>query len=434
MEMSSRKGMRSLLCRSRFMWLIGLFPAVVCMAVPASPDLQIQKEDADFSINSSSLPLTPALRSFAADIASMVRNGEVRSISVVGSASPDGPSSLNERLALERAHAVADFLVSETSVDPSLISVRSDGENIKGFVELVMESDNRMADGILDVLASPGTEAEQEAALRALNNGATWTWLASDIFPRLRTAVITLMCDDGRQLSMEISDKDNGIKTQHPAPFIEEVVSPRPYLEDISEPMSVDTVSGISADTDEDFVRHLYLKSNLPAWLMLWTNVGVELDVSRHWSVTLPVYYSGFNYFRHTLKWRTLTLQPEGRYWFRRSGTGPFIGAHFSVAWYNVAFEGRYRYQDHDRRTPALGGGVSLGWRFNISSNPRWQMEASIGGGVYRLDYDLFQNRYNGLLVGRRQRTFFGIDQAALSISYRFDLEGKSSKKKGGEK
>lgn len=422
---------------SRYTYFLVLATLLVAFSLRADVlrpvPLNIETKNAKFKINSSLLDVTPELKDLVHTIDSLSKAGSLQTVVVVGSSSPDGPRVLNERLAKKRAEAVARFIIDNSSVEASEVQVSSIGEDLSGLRELVENSSHPDKEAVLAIVQEPGFGDKDEIKLKRIDGRNAWKWLAAEIFPSLRTAVVTVTAKD-IQIVHNTTDGSSQSFPELKKPLIEEVVSPRPYLEDISEPMSVDTVSVISADTDEDFVRHLYLKSNLPAWLMLWTNVGVELDVSRHWSVTLPVYYSGFNYFRHTLKWRTLTLQPEGRYWFRRSGTGPFVGAHFSVAWYNVAFEGRYRYQDHDRRTPALGGGLSLGWRFNISSNPRWQMEASIGGGVYRLDYDLFQNRYNGLLVGRRQRTFFGIDQAALSISYRFDLEGKTSKKKGGEK
>ena len=61
-------------------------------------------------------------------------------------------------------------------------------------------------------------------------------------------------------------------------------------------------------------------------------------------------------------------------------------------------------------------------------------MEASIGGGIYHLDYDMFLNRQDGLLYGRRSRTFYGIDQAALSLPYRFGIGSRrQAQKKGGE-
>lgn len=175
-----------------------------------------------------------------------------------------------------------------------------------------------------------------------------------------------------------------------------------------------------------------YVKTNLPAWGMLWTNVAVEADVHPHISVQLPVYYSGFNYFTGKVKFRTFTIQPEARYWFGEKDytRKAFVGVHFGLGWYNVAFGGDTRYQDHNRRTPAIGGGISGGYRFSFTADPRWKMEASLGLGCYRLDYDHLENRHNGPVKGRTRRTFFGIDQVALSVSYSFDMNSR----KGGRK
>lgn len=176
---------------------------------------------------------------------------------------------------------------------------------------------------------------------------------------------------------------------------------------------------------------HVYLKTNVPAWAMLWMNIAGEVDVAHHWSVNLSFYYSGFNYFTGHRKFRTAAIMPEVRYWPHRDNQGFFVGLHPGLAWYNVAFGGEYRYQDHNERTPAIGGGVSAGFRMNLSHNQRWKLEASVGFGVYRLDYDLFENYKNGPLVGRKQRTFYGIDNAAISLCYTFDY---FKNKKGGTK
>lgn len=393
------------------------------------PDPRLETNDADFSINSSSLPVTPGLRKIVAIIDTMYADGTLRSIKIVGSASPDGPTDFNTELALRRAKAVAAYIESYVPGCRDMIQVASDGENVSGFVDMMRKSTNPEAARILDIFTGPGTEAEHEAKLRALDGGRVWQWLAADVFPALRTAAITV---DGLDKVVTVNIKPDYKKEAEPV--VVEVKEPEPVQEVVVEEM-VEEVPDTTAD-DDVWTRHLYLKTNMPAWFMLWTNIAVEVDIAKHWSFTLPIYYSGFNYFKHTLKWRTLTFQPEFRYWFKPDNTGPFIGAHFGLGWYNAAFDGEYRYQDHYKHTPAVGGGVAFGWRFYFCRNHRWQMEATIGAGIYKLDYDLFENRYNGLLTGRRQRTFFGIDQAALTISYRFDLDKRPSvpAQKGGEK
>ena len=54
-----------------------------------------------------------------------------------------------------------------------------------------------------------------------------------------------------------------------------------------------------------------------------------------------------------------------------------------------------------------------------------------IGAGVYQLHYDKFFNTDNtkdGLLVESIKKTYWGLDQATVSLSYSFDLKKKGVK------
>lgn len=176
----------------------------------------------------------------------------------------------------------------------------------------------------------------------------------------------------------------------------------------------------------------LHLKTNVIGWGMGMMNLAVELDFSQHWSFQLPVYYSAWNYFETTVKFRTFAVQPELRFWSSEDHQGLFAGAHMGMAYYNVAWGGEYRYQDHDRKTPAVGGGLSVGYRKSLGKGNRWNVECLLGVGVYSLHYDKFYNTSNvkeGLMVETVKKTFVGIDQASVSFSYSFDLS-----KKGGQR
>ena len=52
-------------------------------------------------------------------------------------------------------------------------------------------------------------------------------------------------------------------------------------------------------------------------------------------------------------------------------------------------------------------------------------MELTAGAGYYRLKYDTFHNEANGEMVSTTSRTFFGVDNAAVTFIYRFDLKRK---------
>src|SRR5690554_7135701 len=94
----------------------------------------------------------------------------------------------------------------------------------------------------------------------------------------------------------------------------------------------------------EEWNRKLHLKTNAIGLGMAIANVAAEVDLAKHWSFTLPVYYSAWDYFKSTIKFRTFALQPEFRYWLSEENDGFFAGAHFGLAYYNFAFDGDYRY------------------------------------------------------------------------------------------
>jgi hypothetical protein len=184
--------------------------------------------------------------------------------------------------------------------------------------------------------------------------------------------------------------------------------------------------------TEKEWTRKLLLKTNAIGLGMAIANVAAEIDIAKHWSFTLPIYYSAWNYFKSTIKFRNLAIQPEVRYWLSEQNDGFFTGIHFEMAYYNFAFDGEYRYQDHDGETPAIGGGVSIGYRLPISENNRWRVEFSVGAGVYPLHYDVFRNTPNtkdGLMTDSYKKTYWGIDQAAVTFSYMFNLNKKGGKR-----
>lgn len=178
------------------------------------------------------------------------------------------------------------------------------------------------------------------------------------------------------------------------------------------------------------WMPRFYIKSNLLGWALAQSNLAIEFDFAPHWSFAFPIYFSCWDYFKSTIKFRTLTYQPEFRYWFRspcgKSNEGLFLGAHFGLSYYNYAFDGDKRWQDHNANTPAIGGGISIGYRMPISKNKRWRIEFSAGAGVYTLDYDVFENTPDykqGQLIDRHKKTYFGLDQLAVTFSYSLDLK-----------
>lgn len=169
--------------------------------------------------------------------------------------------------------------------------------------------------------------------------------------------------------------------------------------------------------------RKMHIKTNVIGLGFAIANVALEVDLGKHWSFALPVNYSAWDYMKPTTKFRTFSMYPEGRFWVSKRNNGFFVGAHFGFAYYNYALNGDYRYQDHDGKTPALGGGLSIGYRLPISKNEKWNVEFAIGAGAYSRKYDRFYNVTDGRLVDTTNKMYWGIDNAAINFSYSFDLK-----------
>ena len=179
----------------------------------------------------------------------------------------------------------------------------------------------------------------------------------------------------------------------------------------------------------QEWTRKLYIKTNAIGWAMFISNVAVEIDITPHLSFQLPIYYSAVDYFSRELKFRTFAVQPELRWWFSKPD-GLFVGAHFGTAYFNYATKGDWRIQTYDGDRPLWGGGLAAGYRMPLSKrHPRWNVEFSIGAGVYDVYYDKFYNEKNGPKATNGHTTFVGIDHAAVSFSYSFDLKKRRAER-----
>lgn len=158
------------------------------------------------------------------------------------------------------------------------------------------------------------------------------------------------------------------------------------------------------------------LKTNAIPWTATIMNIAGEVNLSDKISLSVPVWWCPW-FIGQSHALRVLALQPEGRWWFCKAGTGHFIGPHISVAWFNLRHN-HIRYQDHG--SPLLGAGLTYGYRLML--NRRLDLEFSIGAGYMTMRYDRFHNVGNGALINTMKSSYLGIDHAGVSLVYNFNL------------
>lgn len=345
---------------------------------------------------------------------------EIVSVEFCGAVSPEGSVRFNRWLSNARLEALERYVRSRIDI-PEEIIVRNDHYIAWGeLYDMVEKSDYENKDEILAIISSENrSEGEvldsRIGDLKRMDNGVTWRRLFRDYFIHMRNAY-TVLVTKKRVENVEYIPESEPISVR-PMSFL----GPKIEIEPLS---LLTTASNVLPEK-----RYLYVKTNVTGLALLQANVGVEFDMGRYLSFYLPISYSALDYFSPTTKFRQFALQPELRVWPLKNQDKLFIGAHFGFAYYNYAFNGDYRYQDRDGKHPTLGGGLSLGYRLPISRNKDWKLEFALGVGVYPLDYDLFVNEVNGPLFDSRKKTYIGLDNVLIGISYRIPMKTAYPKK-----
>ena len=413
-----------------------LLLSVVCMAIALSayaqvdsiPDsihfrlryvINIPVLDSTFVDNA---PRMGTMRDFLQTVQNS-RHIKITDVRFRGTASPDGTYDFNVWLSENRLRTFKEFVHTYVDIPDSVIHANTSAIPWDEFRACVEASDIEHRDEVLSIIDEEPRLVPfygnrridaRLLKLKKLYKGEVWEVLKSPILRDLRYG-------DAVFHFMRLMPSAAPIRLD--SAWIT-VTPPRLQID----------------QSLETWMPRCYVKTNFIALAMLSANLAFEIDFARHWSATLPVSYCAMDWFKSTIKFRNFTVKPEVRYWFRHSDNdGFFVGTHFQLCYYNYAFDGAYRYQDYRGRTPALGGGIGFGYRKPISENKRWRLEFELGAGVYPIDYSVFHNTpdvKDGQWIERRKKTYWGPDNAAVTLAYSFDMKRfqRIYVKKGGKR
>ena len=373
----------------------------------------INRSVVDWSYKSNEHTLTQ----IKADCDSSFRNGMPApdTVYIHSTSSPDGPEAFNSELAYQRALATKTSILNLIpEFKNSHFVIKHQVENWDALRQILLSDESfPQKEQMLKTLSDSAKAGDLHMALKQHSEG--WEYYVQNHLYSLRNSAVSLSILTSRP------QDEYTVTVEEYQPAVEPTKEPEPQvIEQPQEPVIVETVT---EPQEPYWQRHLYLKTNTLGLGLLISNLGIEIDIAKHLSVSIPVYYSAHNFFTESIKFRTLATQPEIRYWKNASNDGLFVGIHGGVALYNIAVGGVVRYQDHDGKSPAIGGGIGLGYKMPISNDNRWHIEFALGAGVYKLHYDTFHNVHNGKLIDTYHDVYFGLDNAAINISYRFDLK-----------
>lgn len=162
------------------------------------------------------------------------------------------------------------------------------------------------------------------------------------------------------------------------------------------------------------------VKTNFAYWATATPNVGVEFALGKKNTLEIggglnPFTFSDNKKFKHWL------VQPELRYWFCERFNGHFVGLHahgaqFNVGGWDIPVGRLDAFKDSRYEGYLYGGGISYGYQWVLT--PRWNLEASIGGGYARIHYSKYPCTTCGTKLDEGKHNYFGITKAAVSLIY----------------
>lgn len=354
----------------------------------------------------------------------------LNSIDIVAYASPEGPYTLNRKLARKRAENISAYLRGNMPfLSGSLFNVQPKGIDWNGLAAMVEASDMRYRSEVLNILRSVPETTYRNGKLvdsrlkrlMDLRGGRPYNYMLTHFFPELRAAGAYVICDFVRILPAVVPDT---VPTE-PVEIIEPV-----YIEETDTVVSLpaDTLNLVTPNSDllpkqRDYDRWA-IKSNALYLAAGVTNIGGEYAFHPHWSVDLPLVYSPYTIARR-YRMRFLFIQPEARYWLDRPMKGHFFGVHLHAGVFNVSLDDKNRYQSEKG---FHGAGISYGYAMPLSR--RWSMEFTVGVGYAFTKYCTYYNVPNGIRYEKDiPYHYWGLTKLGLNFVYRFgDKCGKARK------
>lgn len=155
------------------------------------------------------------------------------------------------------------------------------------------------------------------------------------------------------------------------------------------------------------------VKTNALGFATGTINAGVEVAVSKQWSVELSGYWNPLKTDKFSAK--SWWVQPAVRWWLYEHFVGHFIAAHPAYGRYDV---GNARWH---RKGWITGFGVSYGYTWPLAK--RWNLTAEGGIGVYYMQDREPPNVYDDwkpVAVAHSRRVVLAPSKLEVSFSYLF--------------
>ncbi len=381
------------------------------------------------------------LERFIAHVREAEADGTLEEIVVRAYASPEGPDRLNQQLSVKGCDVIADYIMSHTGINPSLIKKEPGGVAWSELRRLVADNpDVPSRAKVLDILDNTPVKVFDKAGklvdsrkkqLMELDRGVPYRWMLANLFPQLRNAVAVLFfintkeelhVEEPELLKRESMETSEGINLPEPE---QEPAPAEPEDEPATEPEETPAEEGEEDVVNKPFVNPylLALKTNLLYYPLLLPNLELEWRINKHWSVAVEGNLAWWGSYRKERSYRLVILDGEARYWIkpRADWHGLYAGVIAGGGWYDIEKGDPGKYGE------GLMTGLSVGYMWPIRRH--LSLEAEVGFGYMYTRYKEYRNLDgHHLYLRTKDLNYFGPIKAKFSLVWRF-MDARKPKK-----
>lgn len=368
----------------------------------------------------------PRLREFGRRVEAFLADTTCRmqSVRITSGASPEGGSTVNDRLAKERAEHIGAFLKGNASLDTLRFESLPGGVDWKGLERLVAASKMPYKEEVLDILRNTpewiydrtGKIADgRKRQLMLLRGGRPWHYMEEHFFPELRYSAMSIFWDMTPKL----------------LPRLEPLVCEPLRINDTIRLTDLIRIEVPSEAPKKPF--YMALKTNMLYDAALVPNIGVEFYLGKGWTLGGNYMYAWWDNDRKHNYWRIYGGELDVRKYFGRRAkekplTGHHLGLYGGIVTYDFELGGRGYLGDRW----SYYAGIEYGYSLPVAKRLNIDFGIGIGyfGGEYK-EYVPMDGHYVWQVT--KQRHWFGPTKAEISLVWLLG-RGNTNKGKGGER
>lgn len=377
------------------------------------------------------------LTAFADSLRALQRDASCRmkTLRIVGTASPEGVTELNERLSEKRAKNLVAWLEEHISLEGVALDVQAWGIDWEGLERQVAASDMPYRDEVLDILRNTPVWVIRDGKvvdsrnrqLGMLRGGRAWWYMEEHFFPELRSAGVRLVCEIERLVPAPAPEPE-----PEPAPQPEPAPEPEPVVEPEPAPVPAEIPAEIPVEPESPARKPFYmsLKTNMLYDAALVPNLGAEFYLGRGWSIGGNWMYAWWKSDKRHNYWRTYGGELDIRKYFgRRAKQKPLTGHHLGVYGQMLTYDFELGGTGYQSKL-SYGAGIEYGYSLPVAKRLNIDFGIGIGylGGEYK-EYKPIDGHY--VWQATRQRHWFGPTKAEISLVWLIG-RGNTNKGKGG--